>query len=231
MSIHIEAAKGDIAETVLLPGDPMRAKWAAETMLENPVCYNRVRGMYGYTGNYKGRRISIQGTGVGLPSLSIYANELISFYGSKKLIRIGSCGSIQSGLKLRDIILAIGASTDSAINKITFGGMDYAPCADFDLLNAAYKIAAKKEIDVKVGNVLSADRFYNDDPDFWKPWAKYGVLAVEMETSALYTIAAANNVGALSILTVSDSIVNGEATSQHEREQTFGRMVEIALEL
>jgi len=231
MSIHIGAKEGDIASTVLLPGDPLRAKYIAENFLTNTTCYNEVRGMYGYTGTYKGKRISIQGTGMGIPSISIYVNELISSYKAKNLIRIGSCGSMQPDIKIRDVILVMSASTDSNINKIRFNGVDYAPTANFDLLKKAYDIALKKEIRVKVGSVLTTDTFYGDNPDSWKMWAQYGILAVEMETAALYTLAAKFKVNALSILTVSDSLVTREETTWEEREKTFNQMVEITLEL
>ena len=231
MSIHIGAKEGDIASTVLLPGDPLRAKYIAENFLTSTTCYNEVRGMYEYTGTYKGKRISIQGTGMGIPSISIYVNELISSYKAKNLIRIGSCGSMQPDIKIRDVILVMSASTDSNINKIRFNGVDYAPTANFDLLKKAYDIALKKEIRVKVGSVLTTDTFYGDNPDSWKMWAQYGILAVEMETAALYTLAAKFKVNALSILTVSDSLVTREETTWEEREKTFNQMVEITLEL
>ena len=231
MSIHIGAKEGEIASTVLLPGDPLRAKYIAENFLAAANCYNEVRGMYGYTGTYKGKRVSIQGTGMGIPSISIYLNELITNYQAKNLIRIGSCGSMQPNIKIRDVILAMSASTDSCINKIRFNGMDYASTANFDLLKKAYDIALEKDISVKVGSVLSTDTFYHDDPNSWKHWANYGVLAVEMETAALYTLAAKFKVNALSVLTVSDSLVTREETTSEERQKTFNQMVEVALEL
>ncbi len=230
MSIHIGAKTGEIAETVLLPGDPLRAKMVAETMLEDAVCYNQVRGMYGYTGSYNGRSVSVQGTGMGIPSISIYANELISEYGVKTLIRVGTCGSIQKSLPLKQVILATAASTDSSTNKSRFGGADYAPVASFPLLNRAYSVAEERGHDVAVGTVLSTDTFYHDNPDYWKLWADYGALAIEMETSALYTLAAKFKVEALSILTVSDAIVTGEAATSEEREKSFAQMIQIALE-
>ncbi len=231
MSIHIGAKEGDIASTVLLPGDPLRAKHIAENFLTDAICYNEVRGMYGYTGTYKGKRISVQGTGMGIPSISIYLNELITNYKAKNLIRIGSCGSMQADIKIRDVILAMSASTDSHINKIRFNGMDYASTANFGLLKKAYDIALEKDISVKVGSVLTTDTFYHDNPNSWKHWANYGVLAVEMETAVLYTLAAKFKVNALSILTVSDSLVTREETSSEERQKTFNQMVEVALEL
>ena len=231
MSIHIGAKEGDIAGTVLLPGDPLRAKYIAENFLSDSICYNEVRGMYGYTGSYKGKRISVQGTGMGIPSISIYVNELITNYRAKNFIRIGTCGSMQVDIKIRDVILAMSASTDSNINKIRFYGMDYASTANFDLLKKAYDIALEKGISVKVGSVLTTDTFYNDDPNSWKHWANYGILAVEMETAVLYTMAAKYKVNALSILTVSDSLVTREETTSEERQKTFIQMVEVALEL
>ncbi len=231
MSIHIGTKEGDIASTVLLPGDPLRAKNIAENFLTDVFCYNEVRGMHGFTGIYKGKKISVQGTGMGIPSISIYINELIVSYKAKNLIRIGSCGSMQPDVKIRDVILAMSASTDSHINKIRFNGMDYAPTANFNLLKRAYDIALEKDISVKVGSVLTTDTFYNDDPNSWKHWANYGILAVEMETAILYTLAAKFKVNALSILTVSDSLVTREETTSEERQKTFNQMVEVALEL
>jgi purine-nucleoside phosphorylase len=230
MSIHIAAKPGEIAETVLLPGDPLRAKYVADTFLDNAVCYNEVRGMLGFTGTYKGRKVSVQGTGMGIPSISIYVNELIADYGSKNLIRVGSCGSIQEDLNLKDVVLASGACTDSHVNQMRFKGMDFAPVATFSLLKNAYDAAMKKNHTVKVGNVLSADRFYHDDPNYWKLWAKYNVLAIEMETAELYTLGALNNINVLSILTVSDNIITGDQSSSQERQTTFGAMIELALE-
>ncbi len=231
MSIHIGAKENEIASTVFLPGDPLRAKYIADNFLENTICYNEVRGMYGFTGTYKGERVSVQGTGMGIPSVSIYVNELITSYNVKKLIRIGTCGSMQENVKVRDLVLAMSASTDSSINNIRFNGRNYAPTASFNLLIRAYEAAKSKNFGVKVGSVFTSDNFYNDNPESWKIWAKFGALGVEMETAALYTIAAKYGVDALSILTVSDSMVTGEATSSKEREQTFINMVELALEL
>lgn len=229
MSIHIAAKKGDIAETVLLPGDPLRAKWIAETFLDNAVCYNEVRNMFGYTGFYKGKRVSVQGTGMGIPSALIYCNELISQYGVKKLIRVGSAGSFQKDIKIRDIVLAMAASTTSGINNSRFINSDYSPTANFDLFMKAVTYAKENNIPIKAGNVLSSDEFYEDDPEGYKQWAKFGVLCVEMETAGVYTVAAKFGVQALSILTISDSLVSHEATSAKERETTFSQMIEIAL--
>jgi purine-nucleoside phosphorylase len=230
MSIHIGARKGDIAETVLMPGDPLRAKFAAETFLENVSCYNEVRGMLGFTGTYKGQRISIQGSGMGQPSLSIYVNELLREYGVKRIMRIGSCGSLQPQVKLRDVVLAMSACTDSAINNITFKGMTFAPTADFTLFNKAVETAKQQGTLVHGGSVLASDIFYNNDPDEWNIWASHGVLAIEMETAALYTLAAKYGAQALTLLTVSDSLVSNQTTSSEEREKTFTTMMELALE-
>ncbi|MBZ4664325.1 MAG: deoD [Caloramator sp.] len=231
MSVHIGAKEGQIAETVLLPGDPLRAKFIAENFLENVECYNEVRGMYGFTGYYKGKRVSVQGTGMGVPSISIYVNELINSYGVKNLIRIGTCGAINENIKVRDIILAMTSCTTSNINRINFNGLDYAPAASFDLLYRAYEYSKNNGIDIKVGNILTEDSFYHDDREFYKIWAKYGVLAVEMETTALYTLAAKYGVNALTILTVSDHVITGEETTAQERQTTFTKMMEIALNL
>lgn len=230
MSIHIGAKENDIASTVLMPGDPLRAKFIAENLLEGARCYNEVRGMYGFTGTYKGKRVSVQGSGMGIPSISIYANELITEYGVKNLIRIGTCGSMQADIKLKDVVLAMSASTDSSINKIRFKGMDFAPTASFKLLQKAHTVAEARGIAPRVGSVLTTDTFYGDEPDAWKHWANFGLMAVEMETAALYTLAAKHGVDALAILTVSDSLVTHELTSSEERQNTFMRMVEIALE-
>ncbi len=231
MSIHIGAKQGQIAPTVLMPGDPLRAKYIAETMLEDVFCYNEVRGMLGYTGSYRGKRVSVMGSGMGIPTLSIYVNELVSEYNVKTLIRVGTCGALQPHLNIGDIVLAMTASTDSHINKLRFGGMDYAPTADFDLLLKAYEAAKERGSKVYVGGIFSGDTFYNDDPDWWKKWAAYGVLVVEMETNGLYTLAAKFKVSALSILTVSDSLATGEASTAEQRERNFPLMAEIALEI
>ena len=229
MSTHIRAEKGDIAETILLPGDPLRAKWIANTFFDDPVCYNEVRGMLGYTGTYKGKRISVQGTGMGIPSTLIYCHELINNFGVKNLIRVGSAGSYQETVGLRDIVIAMSASSTSGINNSRFINADYAPTADFDLFLKAALYARENNISIKAGNVLSSDEFYEDDPEAYKKWAEFGVLCVEMETAGLYTIAAKHNVNALSILTISDSLVSGEQLTSEERENSFRKMIEIAL--
>lgn len=231
MSFHIEAQPGEIAETILLPGDPLRARYIAETFLDDAFCYNEVRAMYGYTGTYQGKRISVQGTGMGQPTMRIYAHELIQEYGVKQLIRVGSTGAFQPHIQLRDLILAQSASTNSQINRLRFQGMDYAPTASFDLLFKAYQLAVARDLPVHVGNVFTCDFFYPDQPDFWDLWAEYGVLAAEMETAALYTLAAKFGVKALSLLTVSDLIMKKESLSSAEKERSFVNMVEIALEL
>lgn len=230
MSIHINAPEGAIAESVLLPGDPLRAKFIAETFLEDAVCYNEVRGMYGFTGTYKGKRISVQGTGMGIPSISIYVNELIQSYGVKNLIRVGTCGGYTEKVKLRDLIIAMSASTDSNLNLVRFQGRTFAPTASFDLLKPAYDIAVQKGFDPKVGNVYSSDVFYGDDNEDWKKWAEFGCLGVEMEAAALYTIAAKYGVNALTLLTVSDHFLTDEITSAEERQLTFTNMMEVALD-
>ena len=231
MSVHIEAKKGEIAETILLPGDPLRAKWIAETFFENPVCFNTVRNMLGYTGTYNGKKVSVMGTGMGVPSISIYAHELITGYGVKNLIRVGSAGSYQESVKIRDIVLAMAASSNSGVNELRFGGADYAPTANFELFLKAVEAAKENNIKVKAGNVFTSDEFYADDFESYKKWSKFGVLCVEMETAGLYTIAAKHNVNALTILTISDSLVTGERTTSKERETTFKDMIKIALEL
>ena len=230
MSVHIAAKNGEIADTVLLPGDPKRAKWIAENFLENAVCYTDIRGMLGFTGTYKGKRISVQGTGMGIPSMSIYITELMKDYGVKTLIRVGSAGSYQEDIKIRDIVVALSTSTDSNINNRRFKGASFAPTVNFDLLSKVLKTAEEKNIKIKAGNILTSDEFYNDDPTYFKKWAEFGVLAVEMETAALYTLASKYKARALSILTISDSLVSPEITSSEEREKTFNEMIELALE-
>lgn len=231
MSVHIGANKKDIADKILLPGDPLRAKYIAETFLEDVTQYNEVRGMYGYTGTYRGERVSVQGTGMGVPSISIYVNELIQSYDVKKLIRVGTCGAIQKDVKVRDVILAQGATTDSQINRMVFDGIDYAPIADFDLLKNAYDVGIEKGMNLRVGNVFTSDTFYRDNAaELNELLAKYKVLAVEMETTALYTLAAKYDRQALSVLTVSDHILTGEETSSEERQTTFNEMMIVALE-
>ena len=229
---HIEVKEqGIIAETVLLPGDPLRAKFIAENYLENPIQFNGVRNMLGYTGTYKGKKVSVIGTGMGIPSIGIYSFELINFYGVKNLIRVGSCGSLQENVRVRDIVIGMSASTNS--NFAAQYGLPgtFAPTASWELLQKAVAAAQKNGVSVKVGNVLSSDVFYNDDRDSWKKWAGMGVMAIEMEAAALYMNAAKAGANALCILTVSDSLVTHEETTSEERQKTFTQMMEIALEL
>lgn len=227
---HINAKKGDIAKIVLLPGDPLRAKYIAETFLEDVEQYNGVRNMFGFTGTYKGVRVSVQGTGMGMPSAMIYAEELITEYDVEVLIRVGSAGGMKEDIQIRDVVLAQGATTDSSLHRNIFGGqVDYAPLANFDLLRTAYDIGTEKEMNIRVGNVLSADRFYNDEIDSQK-LADYGVLAVEMEAAGIYSVAAKHNKKALAMLTISDHLITGEQTTAEERQTTFEDMMIIALE-
>ncbi|MCW2851077.1 MAG: purine-nucleoside phosphorylase [Nocardioides sp.] len=231
MSTHIGARPGDIAPLVLMPGDPLRARWIAETFLEDVRCYTEVRGMFGYTGTWRGRRVSVQGSGMGQPSLAIYVNELFTEYDVQSVVRVGSCGALTERLAVRDLVIASGACTDSSMNRIAFEGLDYAPVADFGLLRdaAAAAEALDTEASVHVGLVFSSDSFYAARPELAARMVEYGVLAVEMEAAALYTLAAKHGRRALAICTVSDHIVTGEETTALEREQTFGAMVEVAL--
>jgi len=231
MSTHIAARPGQVAPTVLLPGDPRRAQWIAETFLDDATCYTEVRGMLGFTGTWQGQPVSVQGSGMGQPSMAIYVNELFTEYDVQTIVRVGSCGALTERLGLRDVVLASGACTDTAMNRHRFLGLDYAPVADFGLLRAAYDAAvARGDVTTHVGLIHSSDSFYNPRAaELTKPLVDHGVLAVEMEASALYTLAAAYGRRALAICTVSDHIVTGEETTALEREQTFGAMVEIAL--
>lgn len=229
MSIHINAKEGQVADIVLLPGDPLRAKYIAETFLEDVECYNEVRGMYGFTGTYKGRRISVQGTGMGIPSISIYVTELIQSYGAKTLIRVGTCGGLSTETKIRDVILAMSSSTDSSMNRNYFGTIDFAPTANFDLLYNAYQTGLEKGLNLKCGNVFTSDIFYDTKRDI-QDLIDHNVLAVEMETTALYSIAQRFNCRALAVLTVSDHLITGEETTAEERQTTFNDMIEVALD-
>jgi purine-nucleoside phosphorylase len=233
MSIHIEAKPGEIADFVLLPGDPLRAKHIAENLLTGAVCYNNVRGMLGYTGYFNGVRVSVQGTGMGLPSHMIYVSELIQDYQAKTLIRIGTCGGLLESVKLRDVILAVSASTDSSAVSRQFNRMTFAPTADFDLVNKAMINADKAGIHLKAGNILSSDLFYHfpEEGDAYELWRKYGTLAVEMESAGLYMLAARHGVKALSLLTVSDHLLTGEHVSVEERQLNFTNMTRLALSL
>ena len=226
---HIAAENGEVAERILLPGDPLRAKLIAETFLKNIHCYNETRGALGFTGEYKGLRVSIQATGMGQPSASIYAHELFSQYGVKKAIRIGTAGALHKDIKLKTVVLGMSASTDSALNAQYFNGFGFSPTADFALLKTAYEVANAKKIDCKVGSIVTSDVFY-DETERWKMWAKYGCLAVEMETAALYMLASKYGVQALSILTISDNVATKEATTAKERQTTFLDMMELSLE-
>lgn len=231
MSVHIGAEPGQIAPRVLLPGDPLRAKWIAETYLEDAVCYSTVRNMLGFTGRYQGVELSVQGTGMGMPSASIYAEELLSQYGVTTLIRVGSCGALSETLGLRDVVAAIGSSTDSATNRLRFDGViDYAPVADFGLLRTAVDVAAAHGVTMHVGPIVASDLFYHPRPDLYDRLAEYGTLAVEMESAALYTLAAKFRARALTILTVSDHLKTGAHLSPQEREQSFHHMATIALD-
>ncbi|MGH1464341.1 MAG: purine-nucleoside phosphorylase [Cognatishimia sp.] len=230
MTIHIGAQPGDIAETVLLPGDPYRAKWAAETFLDDVKCINEVRGMLGFTGTWKGNPVTIQGSGMGMPSLSIYVNELIKDYGAKTLIRIGSCGGMQKKIALRDVILAMTATTLSTPSRGIFKEMNFAPCADYGLLRAAADAAEAKGTATHVGGIYSSDVFYDERPDLNEQMVRHGILGVEMEAAELYNLAARHNCRALAVLTVSDHLLTGEALPSDQREKSFADMVEIALQ-
>jgi purine-nucleoside phosphorylase len=230
MSTHIGADAGQIAPTVLLPGDPLRARWIAETFLEDAVCYSEVRGMLGFTGTWQGQPVSVQGSGMGQPSMAIYVNELFREYDAQAIVRVGSCGALTEKLAVRDVVLASGACTDSAMNRYRFHDVDYAPVADFGLLRAAHDAAAARDdVTAHVGLIYSSDTFYSPRPELTKPLVDHGVLAVEMEASGLYTLAASYGRKALAICTVSDHMVTGEETTALERQETFGAMVEIAL--
>ncbi|MFQ5437556.1 MAG: purine-nucleoside phosphorylase [Paracoccaceae bacterium] len=230
MTIHIGAQPGDIAETVLMPGDPYRAKWAAETFLDNPVCINRVRGMLGFTGTWRGNRVTIQGSGMGMASLSIYVNELIRDYGAKTLIRIGSAGGMAEAVGLRDIVIAMTSTTVGTPSSTILREVNFSPCADYSLLRAAVTAAEAKSSNVHVGGIYSSDTFYDERADLNEQMVRHGILAVEMEAAELYTLAARLGVRALAILTISDHLGTGAALSSNEREQSFSEMVEIALE-
>ncbi len=230
MTTHIGAKPGDIAETVLMPGDPRRAEWAAETFLDAPRKINEVRGMLGFTGTWKGNPVTIHGSGMGMPSLSIYANELIRDFGAKTLIRIGSAGAMQEAVKIRDLVLAMTATTLSTPSRGMFRELSFAPCADFGLLRAAVAAAEAKAHACHVGGIYSSDVFYDERPDLTETMTRHGVLAVEMEAAELYILAARHKVRALAVLTVSDHLITGEELPSGDRERSFGEMVEVALE-
>ena len=227
---HMNAAPGDFAETVLMPGDPLRAQYIAETYLEDVRRVTDVRNMWGFTGSYKGQPVSVMAHGMGIPSVSIYATELVSDYGVKRMIRVGSCGTSHPDVKLRDIIIGMGASTDSNCNRMRFGGYDYAALATFDLVQKAVHAAQQHKVRYHVGNIFSADLFYTPDPDMFATMAKYNVYGVEMEAAGIYAIAAEHDVEALAVCTVSDDIVTGDALSSEERQTTFDEMILVALE-
>jgi purine-nucleoside phosphorylase len=232
MSTHIGAEPGQVAPYVLMPGDPLRARWIAETFLDDVACYSEVRGMLGFTGRWHGQPVSVQGSGMGQPSLAIYVHELFSEYAVRTVVRVGSCGAMTTDLALRDLVIASGACTDSSMNRIRFEGLDYAPVADYELLRAAHDAATARSLGVatKVGLILSSDSFYHPRPELTRRMVEYGVMAVEMEASALYTLAAKYRRRALAICTVSDHVVTGEETTARERQETFGDMVEVALD-
>ncbi len=230
MTVHIGAQTNEIAETVLMPGDPYRARWAAETFLEDARLVNETRGMLGFTGTWKGNRVTIQGSGMGMPSLSIYANELIKDFGVQTLIRIGSCGGMQAHVNIRDVIIAMTASTITSPSSAIFKEVNFAPSADFGLLRAAVAVAEKRDTPTHVGGIYSSDVFYAERPDLDEQMVRHGILGVEMEAAELYTLAARHGRRALAILTVSDHLQTGEALPSEDRERSFGDMVEIALE-
>jgi purine-nucleoside phosphorylase len=229
MTIHIGARPGEIAETVLLPGDPYRARWAAETFLQDAVCINQVRGMLGFTGAWNGHRVTIHGSGMGMPSLSIYVNELIRDYGARTLIRIGSAGGMQPQVNIRDVVLAMTASTMSTPSRGFFRELSFAPCADFGLLAAAHAAAMARGIPVHAGGIYSSDVFYDERPDLNEAMQRHGTLCVEMETAELYILAARHKVRALSVLTISDHLLTHEALPAADRERSFADMVHVAL--
>jgi purine-nucleoside phosphorylase len=227
---HIEAQQGDFAKTVLMPGDPLRAKYIAETFLDDAKCVTSVRNMFGYTGTYKGKAISVMGSGMGVPSVSIYATELYKDYGVENIIRIGSCGAVRDDIKVRDIVIGMAASTDSNVNRMRFNNIDFAACADFSLLKKVVDTAEKMNMPVHVGNIFTADLFYTPQPELFKTMEELAILAVEMEAAGLYGVAAEYGKSALTVLTVSDHIKSGEQTTSAERETTFKDMMILTLE-
>ena len=227
---HINGEPGDFAETVIMPGDPLRAKFIAENFLDNPRLVTDVRGMLGFTGSYKGQPLSVMGHGVGIPSCSLYCTELINEFGVKRLIRAGSCGNVNKSVKLRDIVIAMGACTDSKVNRIRFRDHDFAAIADYRLLQSAVTIAEQRGLAVRVGNVFSSDLFYTPEQEVFEVMEKYNILGVEMETAGIYGLAAEFGVKALAICTVSDQIISGERLTVEERQSSFNEMIELALE-
>lgn len=230
MSFHLNAKEGEVADIVLLPGDPLRAKYIAETFLEDAVCYNTVRNMLGYTGTYKGKKVSVQGTGMGMPSAVLYIHELINDYGVKTLIRVGTCGAIQKDVHIRDVIVAQAAATDSSLIYKDLAPIYFPPIGDYGLIRSASDLASEKDMNVHVGNVFSSDTFYHDTEDTMNSMTKLDVFGVDMETAGLYYLASKFHVRALSILTVSDHLITGEQTTAEERQTSFGEMIEVALE-
>jgi len=229
-SKHLNAAPGDFAATVLMPGDPLRAKYIADTYLEKVRRVTDVRNMWGFTGEYKGQAISVMAHGIGIPSASIYCNELITEYGVKRIIRVGSCGTSHPDVKLRDVVIAMGASTDSGVNRMRFGGYDLAALASFDLVRKAVAAAEKNGVQYHVGNIFSADLFYTPDPDMFATMAKYNIYGIEMEAAGIFTLAAEHDIESLALCTVSDDIPTGAALSTEERQTTFDEMILVALE-
>ena len=227
---HINAEKGDFAKTVLFPGDPLRAKYIAETFFEDVKQVTDVRNMFGFTGTYKGKEVSVMGSGMGIPSASIYATELITEYGVENIIRVGTCGAVSPDVKVLDVIIGMGASTDSVVNRTRFKGYDFAAIADYGLLRKAVESAEAKGISVKVGNIYSADLFYTPDPEMFDLMEKYNILGVDMEAAGLYGVAAEFGAKALTILTVSDHIRTGEKTTSDERQTSFNEMIIVALD-
>ena len=227
---HMNADVGDFAESVLMPGDPLRAKYIAETYFDNPRQVTDVRNMLGFTGSYQGTPMSVMAHGMGIPSVSIYCSELMAEYGVKRVIRVGSCGTVNAGTALRDIVIAMGACTDSGVNRMRFGGYDYAPIASYSLLRNAVDAAQSRQLAFHVGNIFSADLFYTPDPDMFDTMEKYNVLGVEMEAAGLYALAAEHGVDALAICTVSDNIRTGAALTADERRSTFDDMIRLALD-
>ncbi|WP_235041615.1 purine-nucleoside phosphorylase [Vreelandella profundi] len=227
---HINAAPGDFADTVLMPGDPLRAKYIVDTYLEDVRQVNDVRNMFGYTGTYKGRKISVMGHGMGIPSVSIYAKELITDYGVKSLIRVGSCGAVRDDVNVRDVVIGMGASTDSKVNRMRFNDHDFAAIADFDLTLHAVAAAKAHNVPVKVGNMFSADLFYNPQTEMAEMLKRYGIVGVEMEAAGLYGVAAEFGARAMTICTVSDHILKGDSLSSADRQTTFDDMMLIALD-
>ena len=227
---HINAQPGDFAETVLMPGDPLRAKFIADTYLEDVKQVCDVRNMFGYTGTYKGKKVSVMGHGMGIPSCCIYVHELIAEYGVKNVIRVGSCGAVRDDVKLMDVVIGMGASTDSKVNRVRFSNHDFAAIADFDLLEAAVAQARAQNVSVKVGNIFSADLFYTPEPEIFEKMKKLGILGVDMEAAGIYGVAADLGARALTILTVSDHILRGEKLSAEERQKSFHEMMQVALE-